>query len=477
MGSQLSLRTDNRTPFTVLDLFSGAGGMALGFEAAGGKSIGAVEHDTAAAKTFKAMFPEANVFSGPEEGDMRTLKTEALLAGIGEKPDIVVGGPPCQGFSRIGRAKRRSLDSEHHEEWGGHSDRSDLYKRFRDVVQTAQPLAFVMENVPAMREHADVDFAKHVSRDLHSCGYNIRYFLLNSAWYGVPQIRWRLFFVGFRSDLGTHAIATPPTRTHLLEPDLPEGFRIPDDPWMIWGRQIETAPDARVAVNVWEALQDLPRQRNHLGEGPHPEDRPMRRPHAPSDWAHEEMLGWPGRETRSTDEVTHNWYRSTPRDYDIFRLMAHSDRYPEALAIAYDLFHEKLGKLSEAGIAPKPGTEAYKEFRRASIPPYRNNAFDDKWRKLDPQKPAWTVTAHLWRDGYSHIHYRSAEARTISIREAARLQSFPDGFQFSGNHGDAFKQIGNAVPPLLARAVAEQVFSQLREIEAEHAGAGQAVSV
>jgi len=85
----------------------------------------------------------------------------------------------------------------------------------------------------------------------------------------------------------------------------------------------------------------------------------------------------------------------------------------------------------------------------------------DKWRKLNAERPSWTVPAHLSHDTYSHIHPDSAQARTISVREAARLQSFPDAFEFSGNMGSCFTQIGNAVPPVLAWALASHLLRQL----------------
>ena len=108
-------------------------------------------------------------------------------------------------------------------------------------------------------------------------------------------------------------------------------------------------------------------------------------------------------------------------------------------------------------------------LQKKFVPPYRNDAFADKWHKLLVDEPAWTVTAHLRKDTYSHIHYDSSQARTITVREAARLQSFPDAFRFSGSHGDGFRQIGNAVPPLLARAIATTLFSQLRALGVEPA--------
>ena len=88
------------------------------------------------------------------------------------------------------------------------------------------------------------------------------------------------------------------------------------------------------------------------------------------------------------------------------------------------------------------------------VPPYDPEKFPNKWRKLEPDRPSCTLTAHLGKDAYSHIHYDSDQARTISVREAARLQSFPDGYVFSGAMNSAFRQIGNAVPPLMAQAIA-----------------------
>jgi len=100
-------------------------------------------------------------------------------------------------------------------------------------------------------------------------------------------------------------------------------------------------------------------------------------------------------------------------------------------------------------------------LRRSVIPPYDPGKFPNKWRKMCPDEPARTLMAHLGKDGYSHIHYDSAQARTVSVREAARLQSFPDGFRFCGTMNPAFRQIGNAVPPLLAKALGDEMMRAL----------------
>ena len=183
---------------------------------------------------------------------------------------------------------------------------------------------------------------------------------------------------------------------------------------------------------------------------------PYRRaPH--SEYA-DEMRSWEGFES---DEVTDHYCRWTPRDFKTFRRMDAGDRYPEALEQAKLRFEEALDAWNGKGSPPQKD-----DF----VPPYSATSFRDKWRKLDPDRPSWTVTAHLSKDTYSHIHHDSAQARGISIREAARLQSFPDGFEFSGSTGAVYRQIGNAVPPLMANALGEQIIETL-ETSSENATA------
>jgi DNA (cytosine-5)-methyltransferase 1 len=459
----------------VLDLFSGAGGMALGFQAAGARTVGAVEIDPASAETFRQAFAsDAPVVSGGTPsaagpgGDITRVVPRELLERLPAWPDIVVGGPPCQGFSRIGRAKQRSLvtEQDYRSRGARDPDRNELYDRFLDVVLSARPKAFVMENVPGLRDHLGIDMAMRIAEDAERrCEYlyNVRYFILNAAWYGVPQERWRIFFVGLRSDLGPNAVPTAPPRTHEVREEFPEGTSLPEDPRMLWGRQIPRVPRPLPIVTTLDALGDLPRLVGHLsGEKPMEHRLPLRR--KPSAWA-AALRDWPDR--IATETVSGNWYRWTPRDFRIFEGMAHGDRYPRALAIAQELFQEHLAGLRAAGAGPRAGSRKYEELRRAFIPPYRNDAFEDKWAKLRPDAPSWTLTAHLSKDSYSHIHYDSAQARTITVREAARLQSFPDSFEFSGNFGKQFQQIGNAVPPLLARAIASNLLGQLEQLERE----------
>jgi DNA (cytosine-5)-methyltransferase 1 len=137
------------------------------------------------------------------------------------------------------------------------------------------------------------------------------------------------------------------------------------------------------------------------------------------------------------------------------------DQYPEAYQHALALFQETLACYS-SGKTPRPGSKTYERLMRQIVPPYDNGKFPNKWRKMEADLPARTLMAHLGKDSYSHIHYDSDQARTISVREAARLQSFPDGFVFVGTMNPAFRQIGNAVPPLLAKAIAGEMMRALQ---------------
>jgi DNA (cytosine-5)-methyltransferase 1 len=133
------------------------------------------------------------------------------------------------------------------------------------------------------------------------------------------------------------------------------------------------------------------------------------------------------------------------------------------------MFAERLAELRDTGKIIVDGSSDYQNLRNSIVPPYDASKFPNKWRKMWSDKPARTLMAHLGKDSYSHIHYDNEQARTISVREAARLQSFPDGFMFSGTMNPAFRQIGNAVPPLMATTLAIQMMNTLSQIRKEQA--------
>jgi DNA (cytosine-5)-methyltransferase 1 len=449
----------------VVDLFSGAGGFSLGFVAAGCRVQAAVDADECAGRTFQHNFAALQNEAPPEvfygdDGDLVDFDMDRLVAK--GTPDVLIGGPPCQGFSTLGRAK---LDSLTDEGYAGDA-RNELYRRFLDVAELWKPLAVVMENVPGMLSVDGRNIAMEAADDLATRGYVAGYAVLNAVWYGVPQFRERLFFIGLREDLGLRPAA--PSATHHAA--LPAGYTRPSPayqfllPFVTAGPMTVNLEGATLkATSVSEALDDLPRLTDHLFPDVAPVRGDLRKPLPYRCPPHSEyarlMRSWPG--FPGPEMIDDHAVRRTPRDYETFRRMKHGDRYPEALAIARGRFEEELHRLEAEGKSPTPGTPEFRELERKFVPPYPEDIFVDKWRKLLPGQPAWTVPAHLAKDTYSHIHHESDQARAISVREAARLQSFPDAFRFTGNMGDAFRQIGNAVPPLLAWAIACTVLDLL----------------
>lgn len=441
---------------TFVDLFSGAGGLSLGFHAAGCQLLAAVDEDPHAAATLQYNFSRLQPDALPRVviGDAADLDGFRLA----DVPDILVGGPPCQGFSLIGRAKLDSLSEE-----GFRDDpRNKLYLHFLAAVERWKPRAVVMENVPGMLSVDGEDLADGIAHDITKLEYRVVSMVLNAAWFGVPQFRERIFFVGIRRDLGLAAPALE--ATHLVE--LPPGYLRRQAGGTLFLPFVEhfeapvhQARAARPATTVAEALDDLPILVAHL-EGTPQGRLPVAgyRCEAGSEYARM-MRNWPG--LRRTAGVTGHGFRRNPRDYETFRRMRPGDCYPEALRIAEARLDEALQLERAAGRPVPPGSDREKELRRRIVPPYPEEVFRQKWRKLIRDRPAWTVPAHLSKDSYSHIHYDDEQARTITVREAARLQSFPDAYEFHGNMGEQFRQIGNAVPPLLAWAVGSSLLQAL----------------
>lgn len=456
-----------KEPLRVCDLFAGAGGLSLGFRASGCEVTTAVDADPVAGGTFVRNFAVLQPESPPLvlAGKEYSLEVVDFLrrADI-PPPDILVGGPPCQGFSRLGRGKLDSLSDE-----GFEGDpRNELYRGFMLMLAHWRPRAVVVENVPGMLSVRGVNYAERVAGEIAAAGYRVGYAVLNAVWYGVPQFRERLFFIGYRRDLGVRPAAPP--RTHRI--DMPEGYRSPlrheptlfdDTEWDDHDGELPVPLSAgHPAVSVGEALDDLPALSDHLAGDMRPRGdfrRSVAYRHPPRTRYARLMRDWPGLPAPAA--VADHVCRRTPRDHETFRRMKPGDRYPEAYRIACERFDEWLALLRSRGEAPDEGSEVWAALRARFVPPYPLTKFEDKWRKLDPAMPSWTVPAHLAKDSYSHIHYDADQARMVSVREAARIQSFPDGFLFEGNMGDCFRQIGNAVPPLVSWAIAASVLRQL----------------
>jgi DNA (cytosine-5)-methyltransferase 1 len=166
------------------------------------------------------------------------------------------------------------------------------------------------------------------------------------------------------------------------------------------------------------------------------------------------MRSWPGFE--GNEGVYDHVLRFLPRDTTIFEAMQPGDEYPAANRVANKLFEEEARRRRIVR-----GSADWKRLHSAMVPPYDPGKFPNRWWKLRENDPVRTLMAHIGKDTYSHIHYDSAQARVITVREAARLQSFPDGFIFAGTMNPAFRQVGNAVPPIMAREIAKALMISL----------------
>ncbi len=389
----------------VLDLFCGAGGMSLGFEMARYIIGLGVDNDPLACQTHAHNFDGCTICA-----DLTTV--EDPLAFVQEhgvrRVDVIIGGPPCQGFSRVGRGKLRKV---HDNPNYIHDPRNQLYREFIHFIETLHPLYFVMENVPDMQYYRDgqellIDKAKG---ELKRLGYTVDWRVLLAADYGVPQTRQRLFIVGNR--LGMPIVWPEPTH-------LPDNY-----------------------VTVWRAVSDLP-----IVNIKHRRDEIPYIPRC-------ELNDYQRLMREECDGLLHNhqtrWHN--PDDIRAFRLLQEGERYinlPDEL----------------------------RRYDSKSHPEKRNEWFRDRYRKLIRDKPSWTIEAHIGKDTYRHIYPSREEEpeppRTISVREAARLQSFPDRFRFLGAFTRQFYHVGNAVPPLLAKAVAEAILPGILMGLVESADAG-----
>jgi len=402
--------------FTVIDLFCAPGGLSLGFEMAGFRSLAGVDKDHDGMLTYRHNFPYARAITADikEELDSRRLMNEA---GVGDRQvDVIIGGPPCQGFSNIGRVKIASLVREG--VWNLSTarprfiddPRNVLYREFVRIVRDLEPKFFVMENVPGMKSYRNGEIVGEIIEDFGKAGYRTESNVLDAVDFGVPQRRKRIFFIGTR--LNGVRISWPKP-THF---DFEAGTTTLD-------RFTETSVKGlKPCITVGEAIGDLPDPvpgRPGLADFPLDYDRPAGRNDEYADWA------------RKGSKKVHNHItrRHSGRDVKVFHMM-------------------------EEGMWWKDLPEEAKKLYG-----YRDDIFHDKMKRLFRKKPSWTIVAHLYKDGYMYIH--PTQLRSITVREAARLQSFPDRFVFRASRTSQFRQVGNAVPPLLARAVATEVRKML----------------
>jgi len=467
----------------VLDVFSGCGGMTLGFRQAGCVSVGGIEQDPVAARSYALNFHE-ELEEYARSRDVRTCSAVQLSRELGWGPkgggstvDFIIAGPPCPSFSRIGRAKLASLNGNSvtglpDKEAYLKDQRTHLYEEVIRLAAELKPLALVMENVPEFLQHGGTNHGDRVCDQLKDLGYRCRYSVLNAASYGVPQWRDRFILVAI------HEVADVdpemPVPTHSME-GRPVGYKGRlthlqlDLGW--WSYSVPPpAGGTKKPVTAGEALHDLPRiEFNvHMGrKGDVVQIRPG--------WSQAEGFRYRSNQTSTYAasmqagldlpdhmHVTRRLSMGTGRDQRIFKEMRMGAEYREALNCGRKALERHRGQLRVKKKEPLKGSREDKEMIRQYLPPYPEDKFNNKWWKLQEDQPSRTLTAHMGKDTYSHIHYDGTQARTITVREAARLQSIPDDFLLAGRMNDRFRQIGNSVPPLMAQAIARTLLQTVR---------------
>lgn len=397
---------------TVIDLFAGAGGFGAGFELAGFSVPLSLEMDAWACDTLRINHPDMIVL----QQDIREFTTLDSVRNVCPfKPDIVIGGPPCQGFSIAGPAKKDPRDP-----------RNSLFVNFAQWIGFLEPKAFVMENVKGLlvRKNTDgqkvIDIIKNTFTDL---GYSVEIWILNAVEYGVPQIRERIFIVGNREGVEL----SPPPKTHSLELTYTNSSQL----------SLFESTELLPAITLWETISDLPLLNAREGK--------------------EEQLYT----TEPTTEFQ-LWARSGSSYLYNHVAMDHSSRLVERFK------HIKWGE-SSSDVPEQHGAR-----RRNGNGALSGVSYDQNNRRLHPYKPSHTIAASFYAN---FIH--PFQHRNLTAREGARIQSFPDHYRFAGKktvvshkllHREErfdekflcqYNQVGNAVPPILARSIALHLQEQL----------------
>ena len=396
---------------TFIDIFSGCGGLSFGLEQAGWNCLSAVDHDEYAIATFNKNHSKPVGLSR----DLNNFYPADLAKKIGaDRVTMVVGGPPCQGFStarQVGGAnsgERMVIDP-----------RRELYKRFLSFVKFFSPDVFLIENVLGIKTAASGIYFTRIQDESRSIGYSVVPFELRCWEFGVPQQRVRQLFIGTKIGLPLFIPDIFIKKTHgRSEANLNDENL---QPLVLLGEAIGDLPELSAASGQQTSLYDEERRLEHLAQ-------------------------YGGRYIVEEMKVTHSnhltWHIARP----------HSQRDLR------DFARLKEGETSRQALAR--GVEM--EF------PYSRETFKDRYTRQNRFELCSTIVAHLKSDGLMFIH--PTQLRSFTPREAARVQSFPDTFDFCGLRTHVYQQIGNAVPPLAARAVGYALNSYLSKSEGVKTG-------
>ncbi|MCI7036793.1 MAG: DNA cytosine methyltransferase [Spirochaetia bacterium] len=339
-----------------IDLFCGCGGLSLGFEKAGFNILLGIDAWEDAITTFNYNHKNSKGLCA----DLSTLNPKDIVSQLdGKSVDVIIGGPPCQGFSVAGK---RIVDDE----------RNKLYKNFVRFVEFFKPKAFMMENVPNILSIGNGIVRDAIVKDFSNLGYKVVYKILTASDYGVPQNRRRTFFVGFKNG---------------------NEFTFP-------------LPTVKQKVTSKEAISDLPDKTVLDGE---------KYPVTPQS-NYQKLM-------RKNVNGLYN-----------HRVTVHTEQTKRIIAMVPD------------GGNYKDLPVELQQTRKVHI----------AWTRLDSSKPSFTIDC-----GHNH-HFHYKYNRVPTVRESARIQSFPDNFIFLGKLGSQLRQVGNAVPPLMAEEIAKEIKNELQ---------------
>jgi DNA (cytosine-5)-methyltransferase 1 len=365
----------------VVDLFAGAGGMSEGFEKAGFLIVAAVDNNPNAVKTYAMNHPNTRTLCK----DIREIEASELVRNTEyslDDIDVVIGGPPCEGFSTVGY--RRPDDP-----------RNTLFDEFLRIVKSVQPKAIVIENVIGLLSMEKGKVVERVKEIIEEMNYKVKMGVLNAADYGVPQMRQRVFFLGINTG---------------VSPSFPSPTHREKSPQQL----LPTASKMKHYVTVEDAISDLPPLK--AGEG------------------------------REIAE-----YSSPPRtEYQRDRRENSSTLYNHKAGHHTPLVLERIRHIPPGG-------------NHADLPIHLRlkSGYPNIYGRLDWSKPADTITGNCGCVSAPGRFIHPRDDRVITVREAARLQSFDDVYRFYGNDRSKYKQVGDAVPPLLARALAAELLTKL----------------
>lgn len=399
--------------YTFIDLFAGCGGLSEGFYRKGFKALAHVEINHWACETLRsrmAYYGYTNINDEVIEGDITAgdIIEHIDKAVLGRCVDVIIGGPPCQAYSTAGRVRDAVGMAK--------DPRNYLFESYVKILEHFQPKFFVFENVMGLlsaKVHGEPIFPKVLKAlgNMYKVVGTPTTLVHNTANYGVPQLRKRVIIMGVRKDISQKKaidLYNAMSKTH----------------WVTDEERLDN-PLLKQFVTVRDAISDLPAVKPGEDASCNDFDYPCNNEFL-------KRIGQSGKHPL----MDHVARRHNALDRERFSIMIRN--------------HWTFGQLRRA--MPQYEHEHARVF---------DNSYVVQWWDL----PSKTILAHIHKDGFQFIHPDERQARSFTVREAARIQSFPDDFVFAGSRGEKYKQIGNAVPPLFAEALATAVEQNLDDIE------------